>query len=288
MREKESKLLSESRYSVRKLCTSPYGLSSPSVHTLCEPPHSLCSMSTPSQLEVPPVSTRNLESMDSISQQAPHAMCGQQQQAVGSSGKVAARFTLERPHAHTLRFAMVARANVVAHDRLLVVVLCVLATCSCRGDTVVRKREREVRGARPGRGTIRNDVGRVCCGRVAELVRGADGARGARGVCGDSSQNQACTDSLVASCPRVSHARAAPPPPTQHRTRGNHTHRASSHLFSSSHPRPKGVFTPTSHPRPKGVFTPHTQGDKLSIFDFTPHTHARRASSHLTPTMAQV
>ena len=28
---------------------------------------------------------------------------------------------------------------------------------------------------------------------------------------------------------------------------------------------------------------PQIQGDKLSIFDFTPHTHARRASSHLTP-----
>jgi hypothetical protein len=35
---------------------------------------------------------------------------------------------------------MAAHAN-VAYDRLLAVVLCVLATCSFRGDTVVRKRK---------------------------------------------------------------------------------------------------------------------------------------------------
>ena len=46
---------------------------------------------------------------------------------------------MERPHAHALRFSMAARANVVVYDRLLAVVLCVLATCSCRGDTVVSK-----------------------------------------------------------------------------------------------------------------------------------------------------
>jgi hypothetical protein len=34
---------------------------------------------------------------------------------------------------------MAVRAN-VAYDRLLAVVLCVLATCSSRGGTVVRKR----------------------------------------------------------------------------------------------------------------------------------------------------
>ena len=56
---------------------------------------------------------------------------------------------MERPRAHTLRFAMVACANVVAYDRLLVVVLCVLATCSSRGDTVASK-ERGKRAAGGG------------------------------------------------------------------------------------------------------------------------------------------
>ena len=46
---------------------------------------------------------------------------------------------MERLHAHALRFSMAARANVVVYDRLLAVVLCVLVTCSYRGDTVVRK-----------------------------------------------------------------------------------------------------------------------------------------------------
>ena len=41
-------------------------------------------------------------------------------------------------NAHKIRFSMAARAN-VACDRLLAVVLCVLATCSSRGDSVVRK-----------------------------------------------------------------------------------------------------------------------------------------------------
>ena len=36
---------------------------------------------------------------------------------------------MERLHAHALRFSMAARAN-VAYDRLIAVVLCVLATCS--------------------------------------------------------------------------------------------------------------------------------------------------------------
>ena len=65
---------------------------------------------------------------------------------------------MERPHAHTLRFSMAARAN-VAYDRLLAVVLCVLATCSCRGDTVVRE---EIHLS--DREAMREDVGRVCVG----------------------------------------------------------------------------------------------------------------------------
>ena len=60
-----------------------------------------------------------------------------------------ARFTLEHPHAHTIRFFMAARAN-VAYDRLLSVVLHVLATCSFRGDTVVRKQLARVAEMRDG------------------------------------------------------------------------------------------------------------------------------------------
>ena len=72
---------------------------------------------------------------------------------------------------------MVARANVVAYDRLLVVVLCVLATCSSRGDTVVRKdisvRARARFERERSRGNA-GDVGRGVCRRLVELEREAN------------------------------------------------------------------------------------------------------------------
>jgi hypothetical protein len=55
---------------------------------------------------------------------------------------------------------MAARAN-VAYDRLLAVVLCVLATCS-RGDTVVRKKSvGSAREVRDDEGAIERQCGRI-------------------------------------------------------------------------------------------------------------------------------
>ena len=99
---------------------------------------------------------------------------------------------LERPHAHTIRFSMAARAN-VACDRLLAAVLCVLATCSSRGDSVVRKeivlgsaRERLELSERDERGNEGERGARVLgylCGRLVELEREADEmGRAAHGV----------------------------------------------------------------------------------------------------------
>ena len=85
---------------------------------------------------------------------------------------------MERPYAHTLRFSMVARAN-VAYDRLLAVVLCVLATCSSCGDTEVREKSAESAQLRAREREViagGRDGARVC-GRVVELVREADGMR---------------------------------------------------------------------------------------------------------------
>ena len=79
---------------------------------------------------------------------------------------------------------MVARAN-VAYDRLLSVVLHVLATCSFRGDTVVRKQlacgRSETTMAREGRGEATGcGRGARVCGRAMVLEREAE--RNAGGV----------------------------------------------------------------------------------------------------------
>ena len=152
---------------------------------------------------------------------------------------------MERPHAHALRFSMAARANVVVYDRLLAVVLCVLATCSCRGDTVVSKElVWEARGAGVS-GERRCDV----CGRVVELVRGADEAGVRRAGCMlHSSRNHAGVHpSLVSTRVTGYTIRTGLTSRPSH----NPTHTSSRHALS--HRGPRISHLPSCTPRPDGT-----------------------------------